>query len=346
VCTRCAQMKHKNAQLRYNVLNKCFRNKTKNFTISRLLEECNKALNEYGYDGIQKRQLYNDISYMKSDQGWSIDLEEVKIGRERVYRYSNTAFSIENASELNENQKEIVKEAFLSLKTMSGIPQLDHIDIDSVCAQLRIGLEDKENREEIYLKDINESDRDFYGGRFQEEIFLHIKNKTSIRVFWKNKKKENKEISLSPYLMKEFNSRWYLLGQSKFPSATIIPLDQITKIEEDTTPFIKKPRDIKNYFDDVVGVTVPHEKEKEEVVLKVKKEFWPTIESRPIHESRKKPIKEGDYYIERYSLIPNQELVNSIFQWGENIIVLKPESLRKEIEEKVKKMTKNYNSAH
>ena len=106
-------MKHKNAQLRYNVLNKCFRNKTKSFTIGKLLEECNKALNEYGYDGIQKRQLYNDISYMKSDQGWSIDLEEVKIGRERVYRYSNTAFSIENASELNENQKEIVKEAFL-----------------------------------------------------------------------------------------------------------------------------------------------------------------------------------------------------------------------------------------
>ena len=79
--------------------------------------------------------------------------------------------------------------------------------------------------------------------------------------------------------------------------------------------------------------------------MKIKKEFWPTIESRPIHESRKKPIKEGDYYIERYSLIPNQELVNSIFQWGENIIVLKPESLRKEIEEKAKKMIKNYNSA-
>ena len=229
---------------------------------------------------------------------------------------------------------------------MSGIPQLDHIDIDSLCTQLRIGLEDKEKREEIYLKEINESDRDFYGGRFQEEIFLHIKNKTTIKVFWKNNKKESEEISISPYLMKEYNSRWYLLGQSKYPSPTIIPLDQITKIEEGLTPFIKKPRDIKNYFDDVVGVTVPHGNKKEEVVLKIKKEFWPTIESRPFHESRKKPIKDGEYYIERYSLIPNQELVNSIFQWGENIIVIKPESLKKEIEEKVKKMTKNYNNAH
>ena len=234
MCTRCAQMKHKNAQLRYNVLNKCFRNKTKSFTIGKLLEECNKALNEYGYDGIQKRQLYNDISYMKSDQGWSIDLEEVKIGRERVYRYSNTAFSIENASELNENQKEIVKEAFLSLKTMSGIPQLDHIDIDSVCAQLRIGLEDKENREEIYLKDINESDRDFYGGRFQEEIFLHIKNKTSIRVFWKNKKKEDKEISLSPYLMKELILDGTCLGNQSIlrqQSSLLIRLQRLKRVQ-------------------------------------------------------------------------------------------------------------------
>ena len=54
---------------------------------------------------------------------------------------------------------------------MSGIPQLDHIDIDSVCAQLRIGLEDKENREEIYLKDINESDRDFYGEDSRKKFF-------------------------------------------------------------------------------------------------------------------------------------------------------------------------------
>ena len=175
---------------------------------------------------------------------------------------------------------------------------------------------------------------------------MHIKNKTTIKVFWKNKKKESEEISISPYLMKEYNSRWYLLGQSKYPSPTIIPLDQITKIEEVSTPFIKKPRDIKNYFDDVVGVTVPYGNKKEEVVLKIKKEFWPTIESRPFHESRKKPVKDGEYYIERYSLIPNQELVNSIFQWGENIIVIKPESLKKEIEEKVKKMTKNYNNAH
>ena len=83
--TPCAQMKHKNAQLRYNVLNNCFRNKTKNFTINKTLEECNKALNEHGYDGIQKRQLYKDINYMKSDQGWSIDLEKLKIGRERIY---------------------------------------------------------------------------------------------------------------------------------------------------------------------------------------------------------------------------------------------------------------------
>ena len=237
-------MKHKNAQLRYNVLNKCFRNKTKSFTISKLLEECNKELNEYGYDSIQKRQLYKDISYMKSEQGWSIDLEDLKMGRERIYRYSNTSYSIENASELNENQKEIVKEALLSLKTMSGIPQFDHIDIDSVCAQLRISLEDKEKREEIYLKEVNEFNRDFHSGKHQEEIFLHIKNKTAIRVFWKNKKKEDETRDLSPYLIKEYNTRWYLLGQSEYPNPTIVPLDKIIKIEESKVNFFEEIREI------------------------------------------------------------------------------------------------------
>ena len=237
-------MKHKNAQLRYNVLNKCFRNKTKSFTISKLLEECNKELNEYGYDSIQKRQLYKDISYMKSEQGWSIDLEDLKMGRERIYRYSNTSYSIENASELNENQKEIVKEALLSLKTMSGIPQFDHIDIDSVCAQLRISLEDKEKREEIYLKEVNEFNRDFHSGKHQEEIFLHIKNKTAIRVFWKNKKKEDETRDLSPYLIKEYNTRWYLLGQSEYHNKTIVYIDKIIKIEESKVNFFEEIREI------------------------------------------------------------------------------------------------------
>ena len=144
-------MKHKNAQIRYNVLNRCFRSTTKTYTASDLLEECNQALEYEGYEGIKKRQLYKDICYMKSEKGWSVEFEEnlnvpsIKHYSKTGYRYKDVSFSIERASELNEEQKRIIKEALVTLKTASGVPQLDLIDLDIICAQLKIGLEEKKD---------------------------------------------------------------------------------------------------------------------------------------------------------------------------------------------------------
>ena len=58
-------MKHKNAQLRYNTLDRCFRSTSKKYDIDKLLIECNKALNEQGYDGVQKTNKITTNSAVK-----------------------------------------------------------------------------------------------------------------------------------------------------------------------------------------------------------------------------------------------------------------------------------------
>ena len=57
------------------------------------------------------------------------------------------------------------------------------------------------------------------------------------------------------------------------------------------------------------------------------------------------PNDNKNYILIKHSLIPNRELQNKILYWGENITVLKPNSLREKIEEKAKEMLKNYKSA-
>lgn len=54
-----------------------------------LLEECNKALYNFdpACDGIQRRQLFNDIRFMESEEGWSIPLKRIRFGRRVYYRY-------------------------------------------------------------------------------------------------------------------------------------------------------------------------------------------------------------------------------------------------------------------
>ena len=60
---------NKHAMIRYQVLDRCFSNWARNFYIEDLIEACNKALYDYTGDeksSIQRRQIFNDISFMES----------------------------------------------------------------------------------------------------------------------------------------------------------------------------------------------------------------------------------------------------------------------------------------
>ena len=66
----------KNAQIRYNILDRCFSNFQRTYTYHDLLEEVNKVLGENGSEGIRLRQLQYDIKFMESDAGFGIELNE------------------------------------------------------------------------------------------------------------------------------------------------------------------------------------------------------------------------------------------------------------------------------
>ena len=57
----------KQVLLRYQVLNKCFRNRYREFTIDDLVEECNKAMSKEldKYDGVSKRTIQDDIAKLQ-----------------------------------------------------------------------------------------------------------------------------------------------------------------------------------------------------------------------------------------------------------------------------------------
>ena len=105
---------NKHAIIRYQALDKCFSNTGKRYYIEDLLEACNDALYEFDPNslGIKKRQLYDDVRFMESSQGWSIPLEKVKDGRRAFYRYEDVSFSINNQP-LNDAEAEQLKSAML-----------------------------------------------------------------------------------------------------------------------------------------------------------------------------------------------------------------------------------------
>ena len=87
---------NKHAVIRYQALDRCFSNFARRFYIEDLIEACNDAIYDFTgkEDGIERRQLFDDIKFMESEAGYSIVLDKVKDGKKKYYRYSDKNFSI------------------------------------------------------------------------------------------------------------------------------------------------------------------------------------------------------------------------------------------------------------
>lgn len=107
---------NKHAVIRYQTLDKCFRNPGRKYFIEDLVEACSNSIYEFtGIDnGIKRRQILEDIKFMESMQGWNIPLERVREGHRVYFRYEEKNFSINNQP-LNETEENQLKEALLTL---------------------------------------------------------------------------------------------------------------------------------------------------------------------------------------------------------------------------------------
>ena len=72
---------NKNASIRYQALDKCFRDKYHRYYMEDLIDKCEEALFYYnGVGGVSRRQIFEDIKYMESEAGWSADILRKKDG--------------------------------------------------------------------------------------------------------------------------------------------------------------------------------------------------------------------------------------------------------------------------
>ena len=116
----------KQVQLRYEVLNKCFRDLYREYTIDDLVDACNKAmLREFDMeDGVSKRTVQNDIANLQMPP-YNIRLDEnLKNGRKRIYRYYDTNFTLPQFR-MNDSDRNKIQAAVNVLENYGGEPLLD-----------------------------------------------------------------------------------------------------------------------------------------------------------------------------------------------------------------------------
>jgi predicted DNA-binding transcriptional regulator YafY len=332
---------NKHATIRYHALDQCFANFGRKYFIDDLIEACNNALYEFNglSDGIKRRQLFDDIKFMESEQGWAIPLKRHSERKRVYYRYSNKKYSIKKQA-INESEANQLKETLSILHRFKGMPQFEWIDEIMVRLESSFNLNKTTNasivgfEQNLYLKGL-----DFFG-----ELFNAILYKKSLNIHYQSfNRVEPMLMEIHPYYLKQHNSRWFLIGLNpKYQKLSNIALDRILHFVEINTPYISNEKiDFEEYFEDAIGVSVDG-REIEKIILKIARKTWPYIDTKPIHGSQKVLERnENDVMIELHLKI-NFELETLILSRGEAIEVISPEYLRNRIKERVNVLQQKY----
>lgn len=339
---------NKNAMIRYQALDRCLGNWGRRYYIEDLVNACNEALYLYNGEskkgvGVKKRQVQEDMKFLESEEGYQMTIDAIRDGHRMHYRYHHRNDSISERP-FNQEELNIVSDAIMLLKRFDGIPQFAWVqDIEKqLYSTSQLG---KDVRSVVsfqnnpYLKGM---DKDYY-----KQIFDAIVNKQALGMVYHPFGKEAKTISVSPYHLKQYNNRWFLIGkQSDYEGLTNFAIDRIEGIEElgraKYEP-LEEGFDFDEFFEDVVGVSVENVPV-EEVVIYANAKAFNYIFTKPLHESQ----------VVKHDLLPdgrreiclkvkdNYELRALLRSFGSQIEVVKPASLREKMKNDAEALCEMY----
>ena len=324
----------KQVLLRYQVLNKCFRNRYRDYTIDDLVDECNKALRRIDKPDVSKRTVQNDINILEADYGILLN-DKLRLGKKRIYRYVDTNYTIP-LFRINDEERHKLQDAIRVLEHFEGEPTYDWAR--TLLMQIEGGLFDEDTSPVVTFQ----SNPDLKGISYFSELLQAILTKRVLKLKYTPYGKDTQTINVYPYHLKQFNDRWYLIAQTiGYQSYAHYALDRIDSFEEIALPYKESEVDFSEYFDDVIGVTVP-DVDAEDIVIKVTAKRFNYIRTKPLHLSQRIIEDTEGYAIISINVKVNKELESLILSFGEDMEVIAPVSFRDRIAEKIQATNKKY----
>jgi len=161
------------------------------------------------------------------------------------------------------------------------------------------------------------------------------------------------ELLFHPQFLKEYNGRWFVFGEANREpyKAFNVALDRIVGEISPVADIEYIPAEkgfYQEYFKNIIGVT--HEKgaKVEQVIIRTKTEYQHgLLLTKPLHHSQKETLifgeHDGKWYGEvKLTIEPNRELQGRIMTYGQNLEVMQPLSLRKQILDIIKQQMEVY----
>lgn len=334
---------NRNTLIRLTTIDRCLQNRFRQWTLNDLMEACGDALYEYEgrTDGVSRRTIQGDIQLMRSEKlGYNAPIIVVD---KKYYTYEDKNYSISNiplsGKDLNTlSQAMDVLKHFQFFSQFSPVTDIinrleDHISVTTKHSIPAIDLE-KNNK----LK----------GLTFVSELYQAITEKQSLNIRYQSfKATRASQIIVSPYLLKEYRNRWFLVCyKTKTHAIATLALDRMVEVQKDKELKFKENTffDPEHYFDDVIGVTKTNNSPASTVVLLVDANQAPYVLTKPIHESQQLIEQRTDgSIVVSLNVVQNFELEREILGFAEHVEVLKPRILRHRIYTKLQIACLRYN---
>ncbi len=355
---------NKNAVIRYMYLDQMLSDRYNKFTCVDLLNKVNERLELAGYPTIGgdkgdyeryiksgKRVIQLDLQALQEAPFYmEIDSSD-KIDGAPVYRYADQTQSL-FSKPLSDDEKRLLQEVLNTLGQFAGLDSFEWLnDLQEKLNDNRsFGRGEYDQEMSNPRKIISFSSNDYLEGKsFLGTLFALISNKKVVDVEYEPFGEKSRTIRLYPYLIKQYNDRWYLIGTplatEEFPYRADfyvnLPLDRMKDVKAvDGIDYIDCDDYFEERYEDIVGITWIKEEELIPIIIAVKNTYTGYVDTKPFHGSQVKlPAAEQAAMHEKYSafegysfyaltLKPNRELFNTIYRNGDNVILVSPDRIR------------------
>lgn len=316
------------------------------YDINDLTEKVNTMLYDEGFSEVTRRCIEKDIVYLQ-ERPFNAPIKRFKWNGKNCIAYKNMSFSIFK-QEMSREERNLLREVLSTIGQFDGLDNFEWLDK----FKLSLGY----NRRKQIISFSNNPY--LVNSNLLGTLFDTISNKVVIRLSYHTFNDVTiRSIEFYPYLLKQYNDRWFLLGSTEGSEKILnFALDRIDEVEPlPEKKYIECPIDLYEHFEDIVGVTLYEDKPVEHILCWVSDFSKGYILTKPIHGSFT-PIK-GKREQELHNEFPllqdglfftldcinNFELIRELCSFGKELIVLRSDgTVADDVYNRINEMNKKY----
>jgi predicted DNA-binding transcriptional regulator YafY len=329
----------KNPLLRYAAIDACLQRTAQNWSFERLRKQVSVVLAEYvdGTDSVSVRTLREDLKNMRPGGATGYNAPIV-FNQERGYHYSEIGFSIFD-SPVTVHDLPVLQQAMILLRQLTGLGLSQ--ELGEVVERLELRLSGQVQAEQETICQF-EQPVDCQGQEWLGPLYSAIRQQQVQRISYQPFGAiQPVELVVHPYLLKQYNGRWFLIGQREEwqTSLSVFALDRVRRLQADQQVFLPHNGSVNEHFADLIGVSILPHAQLVEVRLRFIDKRLPYVLTKPLHTSQRFDSESKEVVLQ---VVPTRELLSVLLSYGGDVEVMTPIILREQLAQEVNQMMGYY----